>query len=237
MKLSIFSPMVRVETKDELVESFVTRIEAKDPYTQGHSHHVKVVVETLLERLPVKMKAGLDRERLLDAALLHDVGKIMVPDEVLNKDGALSEEEWAAMRRHPESGVRLLEDTVFCDLAPWVLYHHERMDGQGYMGVKGEDIPLEARIIAVADLFSALRTYRVYRPAKSIAETIRIMDEASGPQIDPEVSKHFLSIAPELLEKLECGCEPCAQRKDNLAALAAEKEAEREAAREKVEAR
>ena len=199
--------------KDMLIQSFINVMEAKDSYTQGHSHHVNVIVGAIFDCLPKSLQRRIDKEKLILAASLHDIGKIVTPSRVLNKDGALSDEEWQAMRQHPSDGKALLDGTPFTELGDWVLYHHERMDGRGYYGLTGEEIPLESRIIAVADTFSALRTYRVYRPAKSIADTIRIMQEAAGAQLDPMMVEHFLTLGQEFLEALECNCEICRQRR------------------------
>lgn len=204
-----------------LIQSFINVIEAKDSYTQGHSHHVKVIANAIFDCLPDTLQCRLDKEKLDLAASLHDIGKIITPTKVLNKDGALDAEEWQVMRQHPSDGKMLLEGTPFAELGDWVLYHHERMDGRGYYGLKGEEILLEARIIAIADTFSALRTYRVYRPAKSIADTIKIMQEAAGPQLDPELVEYFLSLGSEYLEMLECNCEICRQRRQYLERQAA----------------
>lgn len=206
-----------------LIQSFINVMEAKDSYTQGHSHHVKVIVEAVFDCLPDALQHKLDKEKLTLAASLHDIGKIVTPVHVLNKDGSLNDEEWRIMRQHPSDSKTLLEGTAFAALGDWVLYHHERMDGRGYYGLKGEEIPLESRIIAVADTFSALRTYRVYRPALSISDSIRIMTEAAGAQLDPLLVEHFLALGAEFLEKLECHCEICRQRRkkqERFAALA-----------------
>ena len=124
-------------------------------------------------------------------------------------------------------GQKILNNTFFSDIADIVLYHHERIDGRGYYGLKGEDIPLESRIIAVADTFSALRTYRIYRPAKSIEETIYIMKTAGGEQLDAEVLSYFLSADKNILETLECNCEICRQRRNELEAASGGSEGEK----------
>lgn len=206
--------MIKMENSDELTNYFINVIESKDLYTQGHSHHVRAVVNTIVDCLPAVYQ--IDKEKTLQAALLHDIGKIRTPDFVLNKDGALDEEEWRIMKRHPLEGRKIIENTIFAELGDWIYYHHERIDGHGYCGLKGDEIPLESRIIAVADTFSALRTYRIYRPAKSIAETVGIMREAGGTQLDAEILEHFLSIDVDILEKLECNCEICRLRRKAL---------------------
>lgn len=141
-------------------------------------------MKAILDCLPATFQRRINKEKLILAASLHDIGKIVTPFHILNKDGALTDEEWQIMQQHPSDGKTLLEGTPFAELGDWVLYHHERMDGRGYYGLKGEEIPLESRIIALADTFSALRTYRIYRPAQSITDAIRIMREAAGTQLD-----------------------------------------------------
>ncbi|MDL2227041.1 HD-GYP domain-containing protein [Deltaproteobacteria bacterium OttesenSCG-928-M10] len=194
---------------DEVLKQFSNIIGARDEYTQGHSHHVAVVVESIARCAA----PHLDIPKLVQAALLHDIGKIFVPDYILNKDGPLNEYEWAIMRRHPEDGRRFLSGSPFESMGDAILYHHERMDGKGYYGLQGADIPLEARIIAVADTFSALRTWRIYRPAKDIDTTIAIMRKASGPQLDPELVEKFLALGWDALDVLECQCEVCKRRR------------------------
>lgn len=198
------------QQSNEILKICTNIIGARDEYTQGHSHHVFVVVEAILE-------AGnycIDREKLAHAALLHDIGKILVPESVLNKDDSLSDEEWDVIRQHPTNGRNLLLGTMFEDIGDWILYHHERIDGRGYHGLSGDEIPLASRIIAVADTFSALRTYRAYRHAKSIQETIRILKEAAGTQLDADIVQVLLSYDEKFLEALECNCEICKRRKE-----------------------
>jgi putative nucleotidyltransferase with HDIG domain len=195
------------------MQYFMDVIDSKDPYTQGHSHHVRAVTEAMYDCLPEKHQKTIDKTKLFMAALLHDIGKIKTPDKILNKDAALSNDEWEIMKQHPKDGVEIIKNTLFSDVADWILYHHERIDGKGYFGLKGDEIPLEAKIIAVADTFSALRTYRIYRPAKSIEETIKIMNENSGQQLDEEILRCFLSLGTEKLENLYCNCRICRERR------------------------
>ena len=201
-------------TDNRVIQYFIDIIESKDPYTQGHSHHVKVITGALIDRLPGYLQAVIDTPKLLTAALLHDIGKITVPDSILNKESGLSDDEWKIMKEHPERGKRILSNSVLRESGDWILYHHERIDGKGYFGIPGDEIPLESKIIAIADTFSALRTYRIYRPAKSIEETIRIMREGWGTQLDPMLTDYFLSYDTDFLEHLECDCDICRQRRE-----------------------
>lgn len=206
------NPVFLVE--DEILKVCANIIGARDEYTQGHSHHVHAIAKVIAET----GRFAVDRRKLSHAALLHDIGKILVPRSVLNATGALSDADWRELRNHPRLGHELLLGTCFEDIADGVLHHHERMDGKGYHGLAGEAIPLAARIIAVADTFSALRTYRCYRPQKSLAETMRIMREISGTQLDAAVVEALFSYPEEFLENLQCNCAICARRREEEAA-------------------
>ena len=198
---------------NNLIQYFIDIIEAKDPYTQGHSHHVRAITEVIYNCLPNDYRKDINKTKLLLAALFHDVGKIKTPDNILNKDTKLSDEEWEIMKHHPKDGVSIIKNTIFCDINDCILYHHETMDGKGYYGIKGKEIPIESRIIGIADTFSALRTYRIYRPAKSIEETIKILHEIKGRQLDEEILGYFLSLDIEFLKNLECNCKICIERR------------------------
>jgi putative two-component system response regulator len=151
-------------------------------------------------------RAGLDHRPLVDlevAAMLHDVGKIAVPDTVLLKPGQLTEEDWLLIRRHPEAGYRLLEGTATDVLqlaATMALSHHERWDGNGYpRRLSGTAIPLEGRVVAVADVFDALTSDRVYRPALSVDEAVAIMIAGRAVHFDPDLLDVFLADVDEVV--------------------------------------
>lgn len=179
----------------DVVRKWGESIESKDCYTQGHCVRVADVACALAER------AGFDTKTLFwfrIGALLHDVGKLIVPVEVLNKPGRLNEEEWRIMKRHPEAGVELLADVEFpWDIRPMVRNHHERWDGCGYPdGLGGTAIPVSARILCIADVYDALTTTRSYRSGFDHARAVEIMIEnnATG-HFDPEVFDLFLEWA------------------------------------------
>ena len=179
----------------EVVRRWGASIESKDRYTQGHCERVADVACRLAERV------GLDQRSLFwfrVGALLHDVGKLDIPAEVLNKPGKLTEEEWAMMRAHPEAGVALLSDIEFpWDIRPIVLSHHERWDGRGYPhGIEGERIPFTARILTIADVYDALTSARSYKPALPHAEAMRIMRKDTGTQFDPVLFAAFEALFP-----------------------------------------
>jgi putative nucleotidyltransferase with HDIG domain len=198
---------------NNLIQYFIDIIEAKDPYTQGHSHHVRAITEEIFNCLPDTYKSKIDKTKLLLAALFHDVGKIKTPDHILNKDSKLSDEEWKIMKNHPKDGIDIIKNTIFSDIGDWILYHHEMPNGKGYYGKTGGQIPVESKIIAIADTFSALRTYRIYRPAKTIEETMAILNEVKGQQLDEEILGYFLSLDLKILENLECNCRICEERR------------------------
>jgi diguanylate cyclase (GGDEF)-like protein/putative nucleotidyltransferase with HDIG domain len=170
-------------------------IEAKDRFTQGHCERVADLACAIAER------AGFDARALFwfrIGALLHDVGKLVVPPEVLNKPGKLTDDEWALVRSHATVGVEMLADTEFpWDVRPIVESHHERWDGRGYPhGLRGEDIPLVARILCVADVYDALTSARSYKRALTHDEAMAILRQDVGTQFDPEVFAHFEEVAP-----------------------------------------
>ncbi len=185
-----------------VVQALTGAIEAKDGYTESHLRRVSRYAQDVGDRLGL---SAAELEKLRYASLLHDVGKIGVPDQVLGKPGPLSEHEAEVMRRHPEIGARILRSIdVLRDVAPVILHHQERFDGAqegefpGYpAGLRGEDIPLGARIIAVVDAFDAMTTDRPYRQALLVEEAVTVLREESGKQFDPTVVRTFLAVLSE----------------------------------------
>jgi putative nucleotidyltransferase with HDIG domain len=174
-------------------------IEARDPYTRGHSVRVTAISEAIARRL------GWDEGRLELLKVggpLHDVGKLGVSEEVLAKPGRLDEQELAQIREHPKLGARiLLRVAALRGALPYVLYHHERWDGAGYpTGRAGEQIPLEARVLAVADAFDAMTSDRPYRPALDREEALAEVARCAGTQFDPEIVRIFLELFAEPAE-------------------------------------
>ncbi len=168
------------------VKALSKAIEAKDPYTQGHVDRVAKYGLSIA----MQLNQDLVRDEFFRYALiLHDIGKIEIPDTILNKRGGLDPEEMAIMRRHPEAGARIIKPVKFLkDVADMVRYHQERYDGKGYpKGLRGEEIPLVARIISVADAFDAITSDRPYRKARSVAEAMEEIKKHAGSQFDPAV--------------------------------------------------
>jgi putative nucleotidyltransferase with HDIG domain len=171
-------------------------IEARDPYTRGHSSRVTELAEAIARRL------GWSEQRIESLRLggpLHDIGKLAVSHEVLHKEGRLDAKELAEIREHPKTGAKLLLRVADLRAAiPYVLYHHERWDGSGYpSGKAGEEIPLEARVLAVADAFDAMTSDRPYRRALSQAEALAEVERCSGTQFDPRIAQVFLELFAE----------------------------------------
>ncbi len=187
------------QRKLEILRTFVNAIDRKDAYTRGHSEHVYELVRLLHGQLPEPVRKSVNLPKLLDAALLHDIGKIGISDDILKKTDALTPAEWAIMRNHAREGKHLLDDTCFTQIADWVLYHHERMDGNGYERLPGDQIPLESRMIAIADTFSALTTNREYRVAIPYKQAIAVMKNAAGTQLDADLLALFLRLPTEQL--------------------------------------
>ncbi len=180
-----------------VLRSLINAMDAKDSYTCGHSDRVALVARRLGEEL------GLTREEcnsLYISGLVHDIGKIGVPDAVLLKPGKLTDEEFAQIQRHPEQGYTILKHlNHLAQVLPGVLHHHERYDGRGYpRGLQGEAIPLAARILAVADSYDAMSSCRPYRTALLDAKVEAILREGAGSQWDPRVIEAFLRILPEI---------------------------------------
>jgi hypothetical protein len=173
------------------VKSLVMAIDAKDPYTHSHSLRVSELSIAVAQALKLDSKYV---EDIGLAALLHDVGKIGVPEHVLLKPGRLTPDEWEAMKQHPIHSTQILKHfKPFQHIAEWVCYEHERHDGKGYPhGLQGEEIPLPSRIIAAADAFDASTSDRYYRKGRSEEEAIEILKEHSGTQFDPAVIEAFV---------------------------------------------
>ncbi|HEY2375368.1 MAG TPA: tetratricopeptide repeat protein [Gemmatimonadaceae bacterium] len=181
----------------DVVRRWGESIESKDHYTQGHCERVADLACALAA------EAGLDQKSLFwfrIGALLHDVGKLMIPPEILNKPGRLTAEEWVMIKKHPVWGVEMLADIDFpWDVRPIVESHHERWDGAGYPhGLKGEEIPRTARILCIADVYDALTSERSYKKPVSHDQALDMMRSDVGHQFDPELFPQFETIMERL---------------------------------------
>lgn len=180
------------------VRALAAALDARDPYTAGHSERVSRFAVAMGEEMKLDFDA---KETLRLGALLHDIGKIGVPDEVLRKPGALTPEEFEAIKTHPSAGARILRSIPFlAPHIPIVELHHERPDGQGYpYGLRGEEIPLAARIVHVADAFDAITSARAYRPGRIPVEAIAELRRGIGTDFDGPSVDALVAALPRLV--------------------------------------
>ncbi len=179
---------------DETVEALASAVETRDPYTASHQRRVAFLACAIAEEMG---GIGTDQMKgIRTAAILHDIGKLHVPFELLNSPAYLKDIEFALIKRHPQAGCDILKNIEF----PWpgaqaVHQHHERLDGSGYpSGLKGDDILLSARIIGVADVVESMSSHRPYRPGKGIAAALQEITQARGRSYDPEVVDACLAL-------------------------------------------
>ncbi len=186
---------------ESILNALLSALNMRDMETEGHSERVTAIALILADILGVPTEQMHHIER---GALLHDIGKIGVPDRILLKPGPLTEEEWVEMRKHPEIGFRLCNRIDFLKIpAQIVLHHHERWDGTGYPdGLKEYEIPLGARIFSVADALDAMMTDRPYATAQTTEQAFREIITCAGKQFDPQIVEAFLSIPLERWERI-----------------------------------
>ncbi len=188
----------QLERTENILFALAAAVEAKDPYTEGHLHRLEEYASQISTVLALPART---QQVNRYGALLHDIGKIGIPEAILNKPGKLTPEEFAIIQRHTEIGERICRPLRFgAAIAPIVRGHHERWDGGGYPdGLAGEAIPLCARIVAVADAFDAMTTDRPYRKALTLKRAWEILREGAGTQWDAAVVEAFASVqAPKL---------------------------------------
>jgi putative nucleotidyltransferase with HDIG domain len=181
---------------DLTIQGWAKALELRDIETEGHSRRVTEVTDRLARRMNYKKE---DLVHIRRGALLHDIGKLGIPDAILHKPDKLSDSEWETMRQHPAIGYKLLSQIDFLGPALDVVrYHHEKWDGSGYpRGLDGDIIPLSARIFAIADVWDALRSDRPYRPAWDDERALEYIKSESGKHFDPEVVEAFLKEVAE----------------------------------------
>jgi putative nucleotidyltransferase with HDIG domain len=168
-------------------------LDERDPAAGGHSRTVARYARVTAIQMGLGPEAADD---LHLAGLLHDIGKLALPDEILCKSGSLTDEEWTEMREHPRVGAAIVEDAGLEDVCEWVLSHHERPDGRGYPhGLAGEEVSIEARILAVTDAYEAMTSDRVYRRAISRPAACVELRRCAGTQFDAIVVEAFLATA------------------------------------------
>ncbi len=198
-RLRVGRRIVGLQTSETVVQSLARAVEAKSPYTKGHSDRVG--------RYALALAAGLglsaaDRGVLRRGAALHDIGKISIPDAVLNKPGRLTPDEYELVKQHPARGAETIASLESVrDVAPLVRWHHERMDGRGYPdGLTGDRIPRLVRLLSVADVYDAVRSDRPYRAGMPHHACLAVLrQDAAGGGLDPELVEHFCRLPPALL--------------------------------------
>lgn len=197
---------IDIEEKDvELVASIKTLIiviNAKDRYTYGHSERVALYSKLMADKLELSEK---DKKRLVYGAYMHDIGKINVAKDILNKKMPLTNEEWEILKRHPQDGIEMIKHVkALEDITPIILHHHEKYNGTGYPNnLKGEEIPYLARILSVIDSFDAMTSNRPYNIRKSYDEGIDELRKFSGIQFDKEIVEKFIEVIQENKDHLD----------------------------------
>lgn len=209
------NPYIRKVTlqHNEMIDGFATMVESRDTETGGHIKRTRAYVDLMLDKMrhDRRYRAVLNRdylENVSNAAPLHDIGKISTPDDILQKPGKLTDEEFEVMKKHAAAGgeiilhsLRDFSNPEFRQIAYEVArYHHEKYNGRGYPeGLKGEEIPLHSRIMAIADVFDAVSQRRCYRDALPVEECFSIIERGSGTDFDPDIARIFLSAREEVV--------------------------------------
>jgi putative nucleotidyltransferase with HDIG domain len=177
----------------DTLSALTSAIDAKDSYTRGHSERVTELSIKLAEAYQVP---DMEIENIKLGGLLHDIGKIGIPEAILNKPGRLTDEEYDIIKSHPDLGLHILGKVEFLEhIVPIIRHHHERYDGKGYpSGLKADNIPLLARIVSVVDTFDAMTTNRPYRKALTVEESLTEIEKCSGTQFDPLVVDCFIQM-------------------------------------------
>lgn len=188
-----------------VLEILVKFIDTADRYTEAHSVRVSILSTEIARELSLP-EAEIEDIRV--AALLHDVGKLDVSIDVIRKAGKLDDDEWEQLKKHPEHGANIVEQMggMLSNAVPIILFHHEQYNGNGYYGRKGEQIPLGARIIAVADAFDAMTTDRPYQKARQTWEALEIIEKGKGEHFDPDIVDAFASVMrrrPEGVQRVQ----------------------------------
>src|SRR4051794_17980188 len=189
-RLRVGRRIVGLQTSETIVFAFARAVDGKSPYTRGHSERVTQYALALGERLGL---SAAELDLLYRGGHLHDIGKIGVPDAILNKPGRLTAEEYDIVKRHPAQGAEMVQPLESCrELIPVIRWHHERLDGRGYPdGLSGDEIPLLVRVVSVADVYDALRSDRPYRAGLRHEECLAILREEAAGGLDPELVEAF----------------------------------------------
>lgn len=188
--------LVQLKYQKEIILSMLNILELHDTYTSGHSQNVAKIATSIAENM------GLDSNQVKEtywAALIHDIGKIIVPARILNKKGRLEEEEFERIKKHPVWGHQILKNSEqLSNITEYVLHHHERWDGKGYPhGLKKDEIPLISQIVAIADAWDAMRSERAYREPLDFYTALGEINRNKGTQFSPEIADVFLELMSE----------------------------------------
>lgn len=175
------------------IKTLISVINAKDRYTYGHTERVVIYCDLMADHIGLSQ---MDKKVLKYSAYLHDIGKIQIPEEILNKKMSLTDEEWRLLKKHPVNGVEIIKPVEdLKDVVPLILHHHEQYDGKGYPeGLAGDAIPYLARILSVADSFDAMTSNRPYNRRKTYEEAVEELNRCSGSQFDPMITKIFIQM-------------------------------------------
>jgi putative two-component system response regulator len=204
-RLKVGRRIVSLQTSETVIYTFAQAVESKSAYTKGHSDRVSRYAVALAARLGM---SNLEVDLLRRGAILHDIGKIAIPDAILNKPGALTPEEMDVIRSHPVQGVKMIEplESVH-DTIPLIRWHHERMDGRGYPDkLTGDRIPLLVRVLSVADVYDAVSSDRPYRMGRPLGESLAILrEDAARGGLDPALVDQFCTIPADQLVRIGSG--------------------------------
>ena len=193
--ITLYKIHVRKNRTAAILELLVGIIEAGNPNLEGHSLYVHNLTMALWEFMPFWYRLSVDQTDLHYASLLLDIGKSVIPDTIMERAGKLGKADWEIIKKHPDLGVNMLKDVPGMGKAlSYIMYHHERIDGTGYHQLKGNQIPLGARMLAIADTYSAITMNRSYKASLSYAEAISELRLAAGTQLDEELVGYFCNI-------------------------------------------
>ncbi|TGE34112.1 HD-GYP domain-containing protein [Desulfosporosinus sp. Sb-LF] len=191
-----------LDESQNIIFTLTLALESKDPYSHGHSERVKDYALELARFLDL---SKVDQVNIYRAAILHDIGKIGIPDAILNKPSALTREEWLIMKSHPERGETICSKLNFArEILPIIRHHHERYDGKGYPdGLSGENIPFLARLVSIADTVDAITSSRPYRSAGTFEQVLEELQKCAGTQFDPVLVSAFISLLNDKNGKIQ----------------------------------